>query len=388
MKRHIVAPRSDWIARVEEVGFTYHSLGLRPGAEDGTYWDEAVAYEFTSDEVDIIEAATTELHRLCLAASDHIVEHPELMDRFGIPAAWRGYVTESWRRRDPCLYGRFDLAFDPANQRLSQPKMLEYNADTPTTLLESAVVQWFWLEETLPGADQFNSIHDRLIARWREFASRMPAGARLHLSSPPGSEEERQTVSYLADVARQAGLPTSHLPLDQVGWRAAGRRFVGLDNEPIRFWFKLYPWEWMITDAFGPHLLEDAVRVIEPAWKMLLSNKAILPLLWELFPGHPNLLPASFEPGCVGDRWVAKPVLAREGANLTLWRPGAEPITTGGTYADAPVVFQEAVELPCFAGHYAVIGSWVVGDEAAGMILREDERPIIVDDSRVVPHFF
>jgi glutathionylspermidine synthase len=36
------------------------------------------------------------------------------------------------------LYGRFDLAY----RGDGPPKLLEYNADTPTALFEAAVVQW------------------------------------------------------------------------------------------------------------------------------------------------------------------------------------------------------------------------------------------------------
>jgi glutathionylspermidine synthase len=387
MKRHSIESRPDWVAQIEKVGFTYHSEG-EPGGEGAKYWDETVCYEFTAAEIDAIEAATNELHRICLLAVDHVVRHPALMERFAIPVAWRSYVAQSWQRRDPHVYGRFDLAYDPGSERAATPRLLEYNADTPTTLLETAVVQWFWLEQKFPDADQFNSLHDKLVARWRVVAGMMPPGAKLHLSSLAGSLEERQTVAYLEDVALQAGLSTCHVLLDRIGWRAADGSFVDLGGDEIRFWFKLYPWEWLVRDEFGPHLLADRVGVVEPAWKMLLSNKAILPILWELFPDHPNLLPASFEPGQVGERWIAKPILAREGQNLTLVVPGEATLRTEGSYGDSPVIYQEAVRLARFAGGNVVLGSWVVGDEAAGMIVREDARPIIVGDSRVVPHFF
>ena len=121
---------------------------------------------------------------------------------------------------------------------------------------------------------------------------------------------------------------------------------------------------------------------------MLLSNKALLPLLWRLFPGHPNLLPASFDRRDVPGDLIAKPTLAREGANMELVRAGHDTIRTGGSYGDAPVIYQQVAPLPVLDGQHAVIGSWVIGDEAAGMVVREAEGPIVVNTSRVVPHYF
>jgi glutathionylspermidine synthase len=380
MKRHRVPPRPDWRRKVEAVGLAWHG--------DGAYWDESVAYEFTAAEVDTIEMATNELHRLCLSAADRILAEPRLLDRFLIPPEFHDYLRRSWGRRDPTLYGRFDLAFDPANPALVQPKLLEYNADTPTTLIESAVVQWHWLGEAQPDADQFNSVHERLIERWKLMAPLMAPGSAFHLSSYPDVEEERMTVEYLADTLEQAGIDHRFVGLEDVGWDRTRACFTDLEGAQIRYWFKLYPWEWLVRDKFAPHLLEDRVGIIEPVWKMLLSNKAILPALWELFPGHPNLLPASFEPGQITGDVVVKPILAREGSNIELRRAGRPVLATPGEYGDAPRIYQQAAALPAFDSNYAVIGSWIVGEESAGMCLREDTTPIIGAASRVVPHFF
>jgi glutathionylspermidine synthase len=385
MKRLRLQPRPDWQAKAEAVGFTYHSRGAAPG-ESEVYWDESVAWEFTAEEVDTLEAATAELHRISLAAADHVAANPPLMEHFRIPPEYRGWVAASRQRRDPHVYGRFDLAFEP---EAGPPKLLEYNADTPTTLLESAVVQWFWLEDVFPDADQFNSIHEKLVERWRTIGKLMPPDALLHLSSDRESLEEHQTVEYLCDTVEQAGIPHRHVAIADIGWDEARGMFVDPFGEPIRFWFKLYPWEWLLRDEFAPHLLADRTGIIEPPWKMLLSNKALLPLLWELFPGHPNLLPASFDRAALGDGDViAKPILAREGANLALTRRGAAPVVTEGPYGDEPVVYQQVAKLAERDGVYAVFGSWVIGDDPAGICVREDTSPIVTGDSRVVPHLF
>ena len=297
-----------------------------------------------------------------------------------IPPAFAPLVESSWLQNTPSLYGRFDLAYDGRQP----PKLLEYNADTPTSLLEAAVAQWQWLEET-GRPDQFNSLHEKLIERWSTLARGVPAGSPVHFSCVKDNEEDRITVEYLRDTATQAGLATAFVHIEDVGWD--GRSFVGLDNEPIAAWFKLYPWEWLMREPFGAHLRDGRLHIVEPPWKALLSNKAILAVLWELFPDHPNLLPAYFTPDYLGSSFVTKPFFSREGANVT-FAGGAREVKTGGPYGAEGLVYQARADLPAFEGRYPVIGAWIVGDEPAGIGIREDATPITSNTSRFVPHYF
>lgn len=391
MKRETVKARHDWTSKVEGVGFTYHTLGKSPGDDpdaEGVYWCEDAAYRFTTEEVDVIEAATEELHQLCLNAVDHVVRNPDLMDRFQIPNDYRPFVIKSWNRRDPYVMGRFDLAFDPETKAV---KMLEYNADTPTLVIETAVVQWFWMQDVKPYADQFNSLHEKLIERYQHLKEVMPRNAVLHFSSLKDFPEEYQHTLYFQDLAQQAGLKTEYCPIEEIGWHEKKGVFVDFKDHPIKFWSKLYPWEWLAQEQFGPMLLKDEIGCIEPVWKMLLSNKAILPILWSLYPNHPLLLPAYFEEDnpLMKGAYIAKPILSREGANIKLVRPGQKDVATGGAYHSYPVIYQGVANLRPFNDeHHVVIGSWTVGEKAAGMIIRESTSPIVINSSRVVPHYF
>jgi glutathionylspermidine synthase len=199
------------------------------------------------------------------------------------------------------------------------------------------------------------------------------------------SAEDRGNLDYLRDTAIQAGIEAAAIDIADIGWDET--RFVDLEGRAIRALFKLYPWEWMAREAFGRHLLGRAVRVIEPAWKMLLSSKAILPILWEMFPGHPNLLAASFEAGRFATDFVKKPIWSREGANVSI-DAGGEKVEAPGDYGEEGYVWQAYRPLARFGGSHTVIGSWVVGDEPAGIGLREDATPITRDTSRFVPHYF
>lgn len=371
MRRVMASPRPNWRRDVEELGFTYHTI------DGDLYWDEAGWYEFTLAEIEEIEAATNTLHGLCLQAVQFVLDQNRF-DEFGIPAAYHEWIRASWDNDDPTVYGRFDLAWDGR----SAPKLLEYNADTPTALFEAAVVQWQWLESVHPKLDQFNSLHEELIAAWEYLRVRgMP---HLSFATTADHEEDFGNITYLRDTAAQAGVATDYLNVSDIGFNSRRRAFVGSDEREFDWLFKLYPWEWMIDEKFGPHLLETKTRWIEPPWKMLLSNKALLVILWELFPDCEYLLPAAWEP-LAGD-YVRKPILSREGSNIQIVRNGTVECETEGPYSEHPSIFQAYAPLTNWGRGHAVLGSWIIGDAACGMGIREDENPITHNSSRFVPH--
>jgi glutathionylspermidine synthase len=374
MKRRGIEPRQGWQKRVESVGMVYHTM------DDEPYWDETACYRFTRSEVDTLDLATAELHDLCLGVVEEVIRQ-DLFSLLRIPAEFARLVIDSWEADEPSLYGRFDLSWDGGGP----PKLLEYNADTPTSLLEASVVQWFWLRDTQPGADQFNSIHEKLIAFWQ----RWPHVLRetVHFACASGSLEDLGNLEYLRDTAVQGGFDTRRLFVEEIGWDSGRRGFVDLDDEPIRTLFKLYPWEWLVREEFGRFLATSGMRLLEPAWKMILSNKGILPLLWQLNEGHPNLLPAVFGDRPLGGDHVRKPLFSREGENVTIHR-GGSVVGTGGSYGSEGYILQRYAPLPCFDGNYPVIGSWVIDGEPAGIGIREDRSEITTNNSRFIPHYF
>ena len=380
------AVRPGWPDIVEEQGLGFH-VSVHPEHLTRPYWDESVHYAFTMDEILQLEADVEELHRMCLAAVDHVVTRERYAD-FGIPPWVAPFVRESWKRADPYLYGRFDLHYDGTGPA----RLLEYNADTPTALVEAAVAQWHWMQDVHPGLDQWNSLHERLVDRWAEIAGRLPAGrrGRVHFAWTNADEsgEEALTTAYIQETAVQAGLATREVALEDIGWDRSRQAFADLQGDAIAAAFKLYPWEWLVDDAFGPLVLQNLDRLpwIEPAWKMVLSNKAVLAVLWELYPGHPNLLPAYLnDPGPLSS-YIAKPLLGREGASMRIVTPAGELESRPGDYGAEGMLYQEFVPLPSFDGQHPVLGTWVVGDGAAGLGIRETSGYITDDTSSFVPH--
>jgi glutathionylspermidine synthase len=381
MRRLTVTPRAGWRETVRSQGMLHSDTILEDG-QTLPYWDESACYEFSAGEVLALEEQTEQLHRMCLAAAEHVVSANRFAD-FGIPAWAAEAVGRSWREKPPSIYGRFDLWYDGT----SPPKLLEYNADTPTSLLEAGIIQWFWLTDTRPGLDQWNSIHEKLVAAWErqgpEFA---PGPVHFAWSNLEETFEDLMTVGYLADTAHQAGLDVRVVPMLDIAWD--GRRFRDSAGDPITTIFKLYPWEWMLAEPYGKVALEPGTPTnwLEPAWKLLLSNKALLAILWELFEGHELLLPAYLgEPRGLTE-YVAKPLLGREGANVQIVTPDLK-MGTEGIYGAEGWCYQEFRALPSFDGQHPVLGSWVIDGEAAGLGIRESASLITDNHARFIPHY-
>ena len=383
MRRIQCAERPGWKAKAESEGFVFHSIGGQP------YWDESAYYAFSLEQIENdLEDPTEELQQMCLAAVDRIVADAQWMERLAIPRDNWDLIRNSWTSGEVGLYGRFDFIYDGQ----APAKLMEYNADTPTSVYETAWFQWGWLEDLIAtGAlpettDQFNSLHEKLVER---YAALFHPGDFVHFAALKGSTEDRATVRYMEDCARQARLDPKFVYVEDIGIDADGR-FVDKENYIIGAIFKLHPWEDMLRSDYATKIAASKTRFIEPAWKSILSNKGILPALWEFFPKHPNLLPAYFEANPraaeLPSKYVRKPIYSREGANVEIIDSGAPVYARQGEYGAEGYILQAYAEMPVFHGKHVMIGSWLVGDDAAGIGIREDPTPITGDDALFVPH--
>jgi glutathionylspermidine synthase len=378
VKRLLCQPRQEWQKLVENDGLVWHT------ANGQTYWLEGVYYSLTPEEIGSIEAATAELYDLFIRVGDALVSNKgDWLDRFHIPRIVQDAIRQSWIKEPPALnFGRFDFGFGPEGV----PKLYEFNCDTPTSLLEAAVIQWRWKEATFPDADQFNSLHEKLVEKWKDLRTHLDLSYPVHFAhAVEHSGEDAVTVAYLRDTAIAAGFETRPLIIDDIGIDARGR-FVDQQDYLIKQIFKLYPWEWMTSEAYAARIVEqlDTTIWLEPIWKMLWSNKAILALLHTFAPECPYLLPANLGAPPSG-AYVKKPFLSREGANVTIVRDGEVLASTGGEYGAEGYVYQEFFEVPDVEGTRPVIGSWVVDGEPAGLGIREDGL-ITGNVARFVPH--
>jgi glutathionylspermidine synthase len=369
-----VEPRADWQARVE-------ALGLRaPFLADGRpYWVEERGYAIDKAQIDLLYDAAAELEKLCLEAVDRVVQH-DLFDRFDLSPLAARLAGDSWDRRARNLIGRFDLAFVPGEP----PKLLEYNADGAVALVEAARCQAEWRDDHAAGALQWNEIEAHLRAAWQGLGlPRLPA----HFAGLKDDDEADATLDWLAETARAAQIDARRIDLDEIGWD--GEKFLDLDGQAVRTLVKIYPWCWLARDDFARHMEFAGTIALEPAWRMLLADKRMLALLWEMFPGHPNLLPASLD--ALPGPCVAKPALGRDGRGVRLHAQGGAEPPTGGDVIEAdadegPLVWQEMAPTAAIDGKHLIAGVWCVASQPSGLGLRESDGAFVGGDARFVPH--
>lgn len=371
MERVFVAPRPGYREKIEALGFDFH----------GDYWREEACYRLSSNEVEMLETATAEAYRMYCDAVEYILnDQPEFMERIlQLPPEICERIRRSWDEDELSLYGRFDFLVDKSGV----PRILEFNADTPTSLLEASVIQWQWKEDLFPASDQYNGIHEGLVQSWKDM---FPAGSEIHFAGALDDHEDTGTLQYLASTAMEAGFSTRVLDMNSLDLRDGC--FYDPSGEQVKRCFKLYPWEWMVDESADGCLAD--VQWVEPVWKLLMSNKAILKVLSDLFPDSPYVLPCYLSRPESG-LFCKKPVYSREGHNVSVleirnWEERVCLAETEGDYNKGAYVYQEYVEPTAYSGRYPVIGSWVVGGEPAGIGIRENRTEITGNLSEFVPH--
>ncbi|MCR8918688.1 glutathionylspermidine synthase family protein [Bacteroides sp. ET225] len=371
MERVFVAPRPGYREKIEALGFDFH----------GDYWREEACYRLSSNEVEMLETATAEAYRMYCDAVEYILnDQPEFMERIlQLPPEICERIRRSWDEDELSLYGRFDFLVDKSGV----PRILEFNADTPTSLLEASVIQWQWKEDLFPASDQYNGIHEGLVQSWKDM---FPAGSEIHFAGALDDHEDTGTLQYLASTAMEAGFSTRVLDMNSLDLRDGC--FYDPSGERVKRCFKLYPWEWMVDESADGCLAD--VQWVEPVWKLLMSNKAILKVLSDLFPDSPYVLPCYLSRPESG-LFCKKPVYSREGHNVSVleirnWEERVRLAETEGDYNKGAYVYQEYVEPTAYSGRYPVIGSWVVGGEPAGIGIRENRTEITGNLSEFVPH--
>lgn len=420
MKRCLAPARPNWQTIVTNDGVPYYQTAHDDGRRPTPYWVDGLYYEFTLDEIARIEAAAIELYKLFDDTGKLVVESEDMLRRLHIPEQCWTAVRQSWWGEPPYVTARFDLAYNPLTGAI---KLLEFNAQTPTSLPESAIAQWHWLEdmkamhpERFPAhTDQFNDIWDGLIRAWQR---QVPANATIHFACLSSEDiedngEDLCNTTVLMEAAQKAGYKTSLMWMQDITWHEEEQALADPDGNIITHLFMLYPYEWVFLgkEEIAQYILQltdpndrkmprpqgfvmptNAVQFINPLYTMVWSNKGILPMLWEQFENHELLLPAYFDDPHGMLDYVEKPLLSREGANVTIYRDGQAVETLGGEYGEEGYVYQQYVDL---YGHgsdggsdlfFPILGVWVADGDVVGMGIRESMSRITNNSSRFASH--
>lgn len=336
---------------LESIGFYWHT------DNDNTSYvaDELVLVSNT--EVEAYYEAANELYDMFAEAGQYVIDN-NLFHELNIPFNLVELIKNSWENDVHWhLYGRFDFAGGIDGKPI---KLIEFNADTPTSLYETAIIQWAMLKANgMDEAKQFNTVFEALKENFKRLVvlggdtadfEKYYDGWKILFSSIRGSIEDENTTRLLQIAANEAGFHTDFAYVDEVGFHAQEGIFKGDEN--FEFWFKLIPWENIaIEEGDLALLLDQIIReqkaiILNPAYTLIFQSKAFMKILWDLFPNHPLLLETSFEP-LKGKKQVEKRAFGREGANTIIYDNDMSVLAkVEGEYGNFKAIYQEYTELP------------------------------------------
>lgn len=336
---------------LESIGFSWHT------DSDNTSYVSNEVVEISEEEATAYYEAANELYDMFCEAGEYVIEN-NLFHDINIPFNVVDMIKQSWEDDVHWhLYGRFDFAGGIDGAPI---KLIEFNADTPTSLFETAIVQWAMLKKNgLEEASQFNNLYEALkdnfkrlitldanVEKFEEYYKDL--GWKILFTSISGSSEDENTTKLLQHIASEAGFNTDFEYIDQVNFNDEG---IFKGDENFEFWFKLIPWEDIGIDEGELALLLTQIMenkkaiIFNPAYTLMFQSKGFMKILWDLYPNHPLLLDTSFEP--LSCKQVEKKCFGREGANTSIINEdGSIEEETQGEYDGHKSIFQEYVQLP------------------------------------------
>ena len=336
---------------LEAVGMTWHT---------DTYGQSYIADEIipvSAAQAEAYYTAANEVYEMFITAGQYVIDN-NLFQALDIPFNLENQIIRSWENDHRHLYGRFDFAGGLDGLPI---KLIEFNADTPTSLFETAIVQWALLKTNgMDEAAQFNAIYESIRHNFRRLITgdADPETFDQHyqfqnilFSSVRNLPEDERTTRFLQHLANEAGFQTDFCYMDEVGFLEQAGIF---NPQQTRFdyWFKLYPWEDIALQTDGiVGILDDITRqtptiILNPAYTLLFQSKGMMQVLCELFPDSPYLLETKTQP-LHGKRYVAKKMFGREGANTTIYNAdGKVEHSIPGVYDRYRTIYQAFADYP------------------------------------------
>ena len=375
---------------LESLGFVWHT-----DSDESSYISDELVV-ISEEEAEAYYEATNTLYDMYVEAAEHVIEN-NLFHEIGIPFNLVEVIKESWENDVHWhLYGRFDLAGGIDGKPI---KLLEFNADTPTALFETAIVQWAMLKQNgLEEASQFNALYESLVDNFKrlvtlekdvsDFEERYD-GWNFLFTSVRGHSEEENTVRLLQHIASEAGFQTQFAYIDDIEFSSDEGIFY--EDKNYELWFKLIPWEDIaLEESDLAMLLTNIIKnqkaiIFNPAYTLLFQCKGILKILWDLYPNHPLLLETSFEP-LASKKQVKKPVFGREGSSVSILDENANVVETAqGDYDNHKMVYQAYTQLPTDTEGRSYQAGVFYAYEACGLGFRKGGK-ILNNMSKFVGH--
>ncbi len=382
-----INPISDDV--LDKLGFSWHT------DTDGSKYLSDQIVQISEAEASEYYEASNELYDMYVEAAQHVIDN-DLFFELGIPFNLVEAIKKSWDNDVHWhIYGRFDLAGGVDGRPI---KLIEFNADTPTSLFETTLLQWAMLKEnSLDENAQFNDVYEAIKNNFKrlitldddiELFEERYDGWKMLFSSIEGNDEEEATTRLLQQIATDAGFNTHFEFLEDVKFDENG--IYDADENKYEYWFKLFPWEDIAIDeselatTLTTIMQNQEAIIINPAYTLLFQSKGMLKILYDLFPNSPYLLKTSFEP--LECAYVEKKVFGREGANTKIVNSsGIVTEETGGEYENHKSVYQEYVHLVEDNSNNSYQAGVFFAYEASGLSFRRGGK-ILDNMSKFVAH--
>ncbi len=375
---------------LESLGFTWHT-----DSDETSYISDKLIV-ISKAEAEAYYEATNALYDMYVEAAEHVVEN-NLFHEIGIPFNLVDVIKESWENDVHWhLYGRFDLAGGIDGKPI---KLLEFNADTPTALFETAIVQWAILKQNdREEESQFNALYEALIDNFKRLVTlqedvsnfeEVYDGWSFLFTSVKGNDEEENTVKLLQHIASEAGYNTEFAYIDEIEF--SDEDGIVYNDVNYELWFKLIPWEDIaLEESDLAMLLTNIIKnqkaiIFNPAYTLIFQSKGLLKILWDLYPNHPLLLESSFEP-LEDQKQVKKPIFGREGGNVSILDKDINTIeSVAGDYENHKMVYQAYTELATDTQGLSYQAGVFYAYEACGLGFRKGGK-ILDNMSKFVGH--
>lgn len=383
------------IANADEAAYVDMMKGhwLSSVKEDFTHY-----YAISTTAEALLESATDELHGMFMHATDFVLQHPKLLDSFGFPKVIIPRIRQSWNNRlNQLITSRFDFAMSEKGL-----KVYEYNCDSASCYMETAKVQGKWAKHLgiKRGTDAGEQLFANLVNAWKES----DVEGLVHVLQDTDAEEDYHAL-FMIEVIEAAGLRCERVVgLSSLTWNEASD-IIDINGNPLKQVWKTWAWETALeqlrneiveneSDSFvhNPNvapgqtprladvLLRKGIMIYEPMWTLIPSNKAILPVLWGLFPNHPWLLETSYEltENLIASGYVAKPIVGRCGSNIKLVDKNNIVLDKkDGAFGDRDFVYQQLWALPKVGKYFTQVCTFTAAGNYSGSTVRVDNSMII-----------
>ncbi|EAR93848.1 glutathionylspermidine synthase (macronuclear) [Tetrahymena thermophila SB210] len=391
-------PLKDLECKFREIFFDFYNLqgtrwnGYFFGYSNDNYWIDGAGYQLSEKLFTNLIKTTHELHNMCLEATDIALNDDLLLKEvFDIPKDMFPIIRKSWENRQLDLLSRYDFILGKNGQLY----FLEVNGDTPSCIIEAGQAQKLWAEQFQ--LLQFNNIDFEIKQGLQKIMEQNGKSKLFMLNN--SNWEDKCTFNYLHSLIKPflANISIDTKNISKI--ENVIENELKSDNFKSSIILKQYPFEWLASESTynfftNPQFYDNKSQImIEPPWKIIMSNKAMSVLLYNMFPQNPHLAKASLEPiryGGSGIPQVSKQKYGREGDSIILskYYNDFELFQTDSykKFSSKPI-FQEFIDSDHHQQRYITLSCWVIQGKPCGIVIREDLNPIIGQGSSVVPYY-